>query len=249
MDDNQIPEADGQQAAGVEPDWDAVVFNEQKVEETLAASATLLNSNFGRPGAAQDISAMLGQVLPTQERTEQLFEAVRDTLTDYIGEDASGLIWWLSKDSGSFTDRLELASKYLTPESLQTLRFVFARYGNDLQICLRLFRELTHDWRLIQHEVWYDLAAQRHQVNIDIRKMNDELLKLECPPQSVLVFARILIDNLRKVPDVAEYLNSDALATFRSSVSSLYELLDKADEDAPATETEERPAAQAATPG
>jgi hypothetical protein len=239
MDDHQISERDGQQAAGVEPDWDAVVLNEQKVEETLAASATALNSNLGRPGAAEDLSAMLAQVLPSQEPTENLFEAVRGTISDYLGEDTNGLIWWLSKDSGSFPDRMELASKYLSTESLQTLRFVFARYGNDLRMCLRLFRDLTHDWRLIQNEVWYNLATQRHQVNIDIRKMNEELLRLECAPVSVLVFARILVDSLRKVPDIAEYLNADSLATFRSSVSSFYELLDKADEETP--ETAERP--------
>lgn len=232
MDNNKV-EVDHQESPDTQPDWNSVIFGEEQVEdieEILEMTTKVLNGTLGRPGAAEDIVAILEQHLSSQAPTQDLFEAVRDALYYNVGLDTTALMFWLAKED-NFADRMKIVERYLSLQSVQALHFVFSRHGEDLQLCLRLYRELPDDWRYIAKTIWYNETRSSHEVAFTILKQNNESFELRCPPRSILQFARVLMETLRLIPNIPEYFDKEGIDKFRSTVDGFYELLQtRADE-------------------
>ena len=178
--------------------------------QLLEAGATGIRSYLA---ATPDGIEQVGRVLAPRlsaPMTSETWITVFGSLVALLGEDAATVIAWASTADPSPLDDI---TAHVEPEVSQFVRVVTATFGAELRDAYELNREMPHNWRYFNREVYYDLIKDQAYIKVSIEKFNNEEVVFEGPPDSMLGFARNLLVTLRFVGSRDRFSES-AIASF-----------------------------------
>lgn len=169
------------------PADDAPDLQPQMFDDALGELATLVQA---RPDVKDETILILERHFASGLDKVTWSEVTR-SLTTFCGTGPAYLINWLVY--GNTEGRLAAMDTRASAEVVGYLRSVVTRFWNELN-CIQLsVSSSTQDWGKVDKWVYYDNLSGRFRCNIDVTKVNGDVVTLEMTPDSLLNFTRHLL--------------------------------------------------------
>jgi hypothetical protein len=207
-----------------DPWWSLLTgqLSEEEARHLLSRGVEELHALLeARPRAMEDVLDILDRRLGG-EIDAQTWKVLDDSLAHYLGRDLAHLVAWAVQPDQ--TARLEELQRYASPEVMAFFRTILGRYGPEWESALLCWNELSHDWRTLHREVYYDQLNRQPYIRLRIEKYNGETVLIEGNADSILGLTSGLILTLRLV-GIPEAFSESRIKQFREEVEEFKDLL------------------------
>jgi hypothetical protein len=153
--------------------------------------------------------------------TADTWDVVVESLSSYADEDVANLIAFVGRSHGG---ELELVKPHANAAAVSLLARAAALYGRELRDAYACWRELPHNWRVVNRDTYLDLITGRPVVKLRIEKYNGEEVLLEGSSNSVLLLVAKILWALRAL-DSAESFSPAVVEEFLGEVGAVLTLL------------------------
>jgi hypothetical protein len=214
--------------------WGDLLSGKLLPEETepLITKAVINLHGFleSEPQAAQCVLEILGRRLGGQITAES-WDDMTNSLAQYLGPEATGLLWWVVEVEDPLNNRLQEVEKYnASAKVMAFLRTIVGTFGIEMSKAFDGWNRYTDEWSGVHREVYYDLMNQRYRFRVRIEKYNGEAMTIEGDGVSMLTLTTHLIRTVKMV-GTRDAFDEFSITQFKEQSSELNDLLAEEEEE------------------